>query len=620
MGAKEKIERGEDHMNWKRLVPWIMASLFCLLLGAKQAAAANSTPGGCSVAINSTFAGPIDLNAEGLTERSADIVISSANPETQTCFTNENDINVQWNAYMTVPAAPTALGDTNAITLGTNYYEVHDGSDTLGIAVTLFTASSGSGTATEVEVTVESGTLNAGATVVLKNLRFDMTGTVLAGSQSVPDGNPLIAELSVSQPIGTAPPLVVGNSKRTVNNIESYVDFEGFGYADGVCPFASAICGFPNVGGQINELVFQSQWSFRTNPAWSTDFPFRRVGENFGVSGDISSGPTDLVLDVENIPSGVTVTLPNELKICDAASVTWTTSGTPSNGAGSSVIGIYKTTAWTGAKSAKLTVLTAKTPDNGCDASHDPEIGVVINDPSGTGTASLRVVMGPAPSGGFAGDDVSASAIPRYIPVITDSAPSREIIGTDAGGTVPYFVVNPTQTVLLYPYVTNLSGWQTGIEVGNTGNDGTVFGNSGQSGALDFYFFPSNTSSAAAPFVYTVAAGVGRGLDGAGLLEPGGDFADTLSDLLSKAGHGPNFEGYVIVVAHFNFGHGAGMVFNTSGALTSVPALVLGGDCSFNVNVAGGTPNPWGFGSSSAPVCHSARQGDATKLPERLDQ
>jgi hypothetical protein len=165
--------------------------------------------------------------------------------------------------------------------------------------------------------------------------------------------------------------------------------------------------------------------------------------------------------------------------------------------------------------------------------------------------------------------------------------------------------------------VTTLSGWNTGIEVGNTGADGAIFGNTGQNGKLDFYFFPSN----AAPFTYTAKAGDGRGLDASGNLDAGGDFAITLTDLLTKAGKSTTFDGYIIVVAHFNFGHGAGMVFTANSNVAALPALVLGGHCSYNW---GGPLDPNAQPPNIQPVrpyaCSSARQGDITKLPEQLEQ
>ena len=335
-------------------------------------------------------------------------------------------------------------------------------------------------------------------------------------------------------------------------------------------------------------------------------------------------GQTDLVVDVEDIPVGVTVTLPQNLYICSSSTsegggvlVQWTAANSTGPQTGGGISTIYKTES-ASILVGTLTVLTGPTPSTtSCPVINT--IGVQVGDPSGNNVdgnqqADLRVVMGPGLASQFPGDDVSTTAIPRYLSNISASNPTREIIGDVSGNPVPYFFLNPTQTVLLYPYVTTIMGWDTGIEIGNTGNDGAVFGNTGQSGKLDFYFFPSQGT----PFEYTVAAGVGRGLDTSGNLEAGGDFADMASDLIAKSG-GTFAEGYVIVVGHFNFGHGAAFIHSADtvgGGWNSVPALVLGGHCSYNFNNAQSLIT----GAPDWPACSSARQGDITKLPERLDQ
>jgi hypothetical protein len=203
--------------------------------------------------------------------------------------------------------------------------------------------------------------------------------------------------------------------------------------------------------------------------------------------------------------------------------------------------------------------------------------------------------MGPGEASAFSGDDTNANAVPRYLQNVSPSDPSRGIIKDPfSGAPTPFFTIKPTRTQLLYSFVTNLVGWQTGIQVSNAGKDDGVFGNTGQAGALDFYFFPTANPT----FHFTPTnGGIGRGLDGNGLLQPGSDFAATLDQLLTASGHANlvgNFDGYVIVVCHFNFAHGAGFVFNSSGASSGFAALVLGGD--------------------------SARRGNIQTLPERLSQ
>ena len=599
-------------MKIKNLGVLLLGGLGAFFLAPHPASAAPL----CSVAYENVRTAP-DLNAEGTTERGADIVNSGVG-----CFTTGEILTVSYKAVKSVPAS-FALADRGV------YWDLADPTDSLTVGgISVQTATSATGTVTVIEFDIENGTNSPSASITLENLRFDVTGTTGKGYQMVPDGQSLWAYVGTSNPTSVTNPFDIGNVKKTVDGRAVQV---GWGFEDGVCPFPGG-CGYPNKGATTGSLIQQAIWAFRTNPAWYTDFPFRRTNEKSPNPADPHLiGPTDLIVDVENIMSGVTVTLPNALVVCsDGAPVaTWTFASGSKTATGGNLVGIYQTTQSTRLNPVTLVVYTTDgSADPGCDATSTyPLISVKVGNPSGNSAdgsmeAYLRVAMGPASAAQFKGDDVQPSAVPRYLNTVSaTSAPTRIILGDTNPEYQPYFFLNPTQTVLLYPYVTNLSGWQTGIEVGNTGLDTPVFGNSGQAGALDFYFFPTGGT----PFEYTTKAGNGRGLDANGNLQAGGDFADTLNDLLSLAGHAGNFEGYLIVVAHFNYGHGLGMVFNTAGANSAVPALVLGGRCSFNSNVSTdpppiGTGSPVTFGLSEPPACSSARQGDLTKLPERLDQ
>jgi len=410
----------------------------------------------------------------------------------------------------------------------------------------------------------------------------------------------------------------------------------GFGLEDGVNPFVFTSAGEEGatVGGPGNKtglLIRQAIFYITENPYWQFVNPFRiALNPPKRVKGDITTGPTDLILDFGNIPYNVTLTVPPSLTICSggAPAVVWQLkSGGPSltgpaNGGGELIV-VYKTVL--GDVDAPglgtLVVFTAaNAADANCTTQPFPTIGVFIADPSGIGNITLRVVKGPTEAADplFAADpDVNAGAIPRYMQAITPSegnpsgGPSRGIIETSGGQGVFYIDIDPTRTYLLYSYVTENQGWETAVEVANTGLDCipgpgcTIAGangvfapegvlNSGQAGKLDIWVFPNGST----PFVYTATAADGRGLDVNGLLQPGNIWADTLNSLLTNSGHAAlvnHFDGYIIIVCHFNFGHGAAYIFNgnvQSG--TSVPALVLGGA--------------------------SARLGDVTKLPERLDQ
>lgn len=577
-------------------------------------------------------------------------------------------------------AAAAALGNqAPGGSLPAGAYHVNDPNSTMSVTVTVFTTTvsnnAGDGTTgTDIRINIITGTTKgstclpptAGAScaastpyIVLQNLRFDVV-PMANGPSITLGGNPFDAVTSVFGPddvvtvnevsIDTStfdPVLQVGTVRNTIycygphyedlGDGSRFSDSQcadvyrvGFGLEDGVNDYLFTFPNgeeMPGTGGPGNVdacpngtpgcLIKSAVWFMTENPYWAYVNPFRIKLSPNRVASDISTTPTDLVIDLETIPYNVTITLPNTLSICDGGGhvgVQWQTSGTPSvTGASSgtsNLIAVYHTVAGDVNDPSPGSPLIVHTGQAAMDANCAggtlpyPVFGVTIGDPSGIGNVGLRVVFGPSEGpGAFSGDDVNASATPRYMNAIvpaegTPGDLSRGIIDDAAGNPVQYIDIDPTRTYLLYSYVTDKMSWETGIEVANTGNDAQAFApegveNAGEKGALDIWVFPSNGT----PFVYTATATDGRNLDASGLLHPGSIWADTLDSILTASGHSGlvgNFDGYIIIVCHFNFGHGAAYLFAGSAAGTSVPALVLGGD--------------------------SARLGDVQKLPERLDQ
>src|SRR5271155_3823161 len=253
-------KKGRKQMNWKRVAVLLTGCLACLFLVVHPASAA--TP--CVVAYNTPFTAPIDLNAEGLTERPSDIIITGAG-----CFNSGSTLYVQYGAVMSVPTS-FAVADRGV------YWDFSDSTDSLSIdSIVIDQPLSASGYVTKIEININLGTTNPAAYVIIKNLRFDVTGTTGANFQSVADGNPLNVIVGTSNPSTTGTPFDVGNVKKTIKS--GSVDIAGWGFENGVCPFSSK-CGFPNKGATTGALIQYAEWTFSTNPAWSTDFPFRRVG------------------------------------------------------------------------------------------------------------------------------------------------------------------------------------------------------------------------------------------------------------------------------------------------------------------------------------------------------
>jgi len=652
--------------------------------------------------VNAEYNNPLEMNHEGRTERSADLVIYSADPGgVQTCFVDFNTIDVKFPEVLTnadgtsygvngAAAAATLGNQAPGGSLPGGSYRVNDPNSTLGVTVTVFTETGGNNagngtTSTDIRINVNNGTTaksTCGSTtapatwfssctstpyVVVQNLRFDVV-PMANGSAITSAGNPFNVTASAAGPddifpgiegctnaVGAGcdislfePVLQVGTVRNTIYCVNDEFDSTAFdltrfsdsqcadvyrvghGLEDGVNDYNFV---FPNgeenpgTGGPGNIdncpngtqgcLVKSAIWYMTENPFWTFVNPFRINLSPNRVASDISTTPTDLVIDLETIPYNVSITLPNTLTICDGGGlpgVQWKTTGTPTvtgaQSGTSNLIAIYKTVLGDVNDPSPGSPLVVHTGQAAMDANCAggtkpyPVFGVTIGDPSGIGNVGLRVVFGPSEGpGAFTGDDVNASAVPRYMNSIVPAegnpgSKSRGIIDDSLGNPLRYIDIDPTRTYLLYSYVTDKSGWQTGIEFANTGNDAKAFDpegveNAGETGALDIWVFPSNGT----PFVYTAKSTDGRNLDASGLLHPGAIWADTLDSILTASGHAAlvgNFDGYLIIVGHFNFGHGAAYLFASATAGTSVPALVLGGD--------------------------SARLGDTTMLPEKLDQ
>jgi len=151
---------------------------------------------------------------------------------------------------------------------------------------------------------------------------------------------------------------------------------------------------------------------------------------------------------------------------------------------------------------------------------------VASNSPP-AGTATVNLSFAPTPTASFtaaAGAAASSSlTIPRFI---ADTSAARNIE-----------TINICRTILLYPFVTNVQGFDTGLAMANTSTD--PFGTGAQAGTckLNWYQGASNpaqgdSGSIASGTVYTTLA--------------------------SSAA--PGFSGYMIAVCNFQYAHGFAFV------------------------------------------------------------
>jgi hypothetical protein len=106
------------------------------------------------------------------------------------------------------------------------------------------------------------------------------------------------------------------------------------------------------------------------------------------------------------------------------------------------------------------------------------------------------------------------------------------------------FTINICSCNLLFPFVTNQAGFDTGIAIANTTVD--PFGTSAQQGLVTLYYYGNTTGGGAAPAPQK-SASVAAGTELVFTLSGGGDHGIAAT---------PGFQGYAIAVASFQYCHG----------------------------------------------------------------
>jgi hypothetical protein len=165
------------------------------------------------------------------------------------------------------------------------------------------------------------------------------------------------------------------------------------------------------------------------------------------------------------------------------------------------------------------------------------------------------------------------------------STPSSSYTSASTGP-VPRFVDNSTaitlitisvcSTDLLFPFVTNENGFETGMSIANTTTD--PFGTPVQNGSCVIQFYgdtvPHQDGTTTAPCT-TAGACTGN-------ITSGTVFANTLSNIIT--GSSP-FQGYAIAVCNFQLAHGFAFISDTHATNLAMGylALVLNGGNELNV-------------------------------------
>jgi hypothetical protein len=114
-----------------------------------------------------------------------------------------------------------------------------------------------------------------------------------------------------------------------------------------------------------------------------------------------------------------------------------------------------------------------------------------------------------------------------------------------SGSPVALFSISPCSCNLLFPFVTNIAGFDTGVAIANTSVD--PYGTSPQTGTVTLNYYGTTSGGGAAPATATTTSAVPGGSELIFTLSNGGNFGIPAT---------PGFEGYIIAQANFQYCHG----------------------------------------------------------------
>ncbi|MGA9625128.1 MAG: hypothetical protein WBQ65_11705 [Bryobacteraceae bacterium] len=147
------------------------------------------------------------------------------------------------------------------------------------------------------------------------------------------------------------------------------------------------------------------------------------------------------------------------------------------------------------------------------------------------GTATVNLSFAPnTNSGAFSATSGGTSSSTLTVPRFADTSTATSI-----------FTIVPCTTSLLFPFITNQAGFDTGIAIMNTTTD--PFGTKPQSGICTLNFYGQN-----APAAYPTA-----------VIPSGNSWTPAVGAWMASV-IAPNFEGYMIAVCQFQLAHGYSFV------------------------------------------------------------
>ena len=463
-------------------------------------------------------------------------------------------IYITTNLPITSKALPPASNEATAILNGTTTVVGPNGQTTLGNG----TAVPGVVSGNQVTFALGAATIPvypAVVTVEITNLRVNAS---TAGAPQVTESG----LLSYVVP-NTTSGLVTANLALPTANGPGYVlkslgapTFTAFSIAPGatftVCGGNSVFAAAPSFAVNINQLIpdpFLGPGLVGSNANTTVSLlPGSEVGQ-YVTAGGAGTASADIInLVVANLPASATVYAPQTLGPFPAGggggnnfSLTIASSTVATTPAGAAVGGLVAPVAFTptGGTVTSPYPVTIPALSLGALTVQTPSVPVLITFAANSAVAQgpITVNYGYAPA--VAALTGPATSVPQFI------TPTFTALNAQA-------IVN-CQTTLLFPFVTNQVGFDTGIAISNTSTDNLGFGGksfaAAQAGTCNLFFYGPTAPSPA-----TVA-------DPQGNLPTGNTHAFTLSSVAA------GYQGYMIAVCPFQYAHA--FAFLTYGLTTA---------------------------------------------------
>jgi hypothetical protein len=300
------------------------------------------------------------------------------------------------------------------------------------------------------------------------------------------------------------------------------------------------------VRGTTNQSIFGIEGTFNNesgynNSALVNDHDLERAGyasQGTRLLARLAGVPTGSTVRVwsRNVYNGLSGCDDDELDDANPAFVAWRVNDADSVGAGgtpttTSEWRAISTSGAAGSATWEVTVADSATIDAVYFA---VDVNYTANTTAGVPALGNSTVNGSYAPLSTVGEASLTAPRPRFV----DDSTATDLFG-----------INSCATNLLWPYVTNQAGFDTGLVISNTSRD--PFGTATQEGACVINYYGHTTGGGAAPAAVTTPR-VPAGQHAVWTLSSGGTVL-TGGGTIAAA---PGFQGYVIAQCNFQFAHG----------------------------------------------------------------